>query len=520
MNAMLPTNSISLESLLSVHVRPGAKMTSDTRALEAGDVMLAYPVGNSRQLTDNRVHITQALSLGAALVLYEPSGLTEELKTVCKDSRCVAVPRLAEQAGEIAANWHGQPSRLMRVVGITGTNGKTTVSQWLSQTLHSADQPSGVIGTLGAGIVNDLTMTGFTTPDAARLQALLKEIQNRGAHSVAVEVSSHALDQGRVNGTYFDTVVITNLSQDHLDYHGDMKEYAAAKKKILDLPEVKHVVVNADDWFGQECLQYLAKKMGDTNITVWAYAAKSENLLSLPCFAKKAIKKVLATDLQMNDQGMKFQLIIDGEDAGLIQSRIVGTFNVSNALAVFACLLAGGKTVQYAKNSIEQLQAVQGRMELVPRSTAQQPMAVIDFAHTPDALEQVLKTLQVIAKQRGGQLWCVFGCGGDRDALKRPIMGRIAESIADHVMVTSDNPRSEVPEKIMADILSGFDVPEKAQTNADRATAILQTIRQAKPEDVVLIAGKGHEETQEIAGKKQPFSDRVHVQLAMGGVAG
>jgi len=222
----------------------------------------------------------------------------------------------------------------------------------------------------------------------------------------------------------------------------------------------------------------------------------------------------------MNDQGMKFQLIIDGEDAGLIQSRIVGTFNVSNALAVFACLLAGGKTVQYAKNSIEQLQAVQGRMELVPRSTAQQPMAVIDFAHTPDALEQVLKTLQVIAKQRGGQLWCVFGCGGDRDALKRPIMGRIAESIADHVIVTSDNPRSEVPEKIMADILSGFDVPEKAQTNADRATAILQTIRQAKPEDVVLIAGKGHEETQEIAGKKQPFSDRVHVQLAMGGVAG
>jgi UDP-N-acetylmuramoyl-L-alanyl-D-glutamate--2,6-diaminopimelate ligase len=367
--------------------------------------------------------------------------------------------------------------------------------------------------------VNDLTMTGFTTPDAARLQGLLKEIQGRGAHSVAVEVSSHALDQGRVNGINFDTVVVTNLSQDHLDYHGDMKEYAAAKKKILDLPKVKHVVVNADDWFGQECLQYLAKKMGDTDITVWAYATKSENLLSLPCFAKQSIRKILATDLQMNDQGMKFQLIINGEDVGLAQSRIVGAFNVSNALAVFACLLAGEKTIKSAKNSIEQLQPVQGRMELVPRSTAQQPMAVIDFAHTPDALEQVLKTLQEIAKQRAGQLWCVFGCGGDRDALKRPIMGRIAESIADHVMVTSDNPRSEVPEKIMADILSGFEVPEKAQVNTDRATAILQTIKQAKPEDVVLIAGKGHEETQEIAGKKHPFSDRVHVQLAMGGFA-
>ena len=519
MNAMLPINSIPLESLLIEHVKPDAHMTSDTRALKAGDVMLAYPVGNSRQLTDNRIHIAQALSLGAALVLYEPKGLAEELKTVCKDSRCVAVNDLAEKAGEIAANWYGHPSRLMRVIGITGTNGKTTVSQWLSQALHSADQPAGVIGTLGAGIVNDLTMTGFTTPDAARMQSLLKAIQKNGAHSVAIEVSSHALDQGRVNGAYFDTVVITNLSQDHLDYHGDMKEYAAAKKKILDLPGIKHVVVNADDWFGQECLKYLAKKMGDADITVWAYASKSENLLSLPCFAKQSFRKVLATDLQMNDQGMKFQLIVDGEDAGLMQSRIVGAFNVSNALAVFACLLAGGKTIKSAKNSIEQLQSVQGRMELVPRSTAQHPMAVIDFAHTPDALEQVLKTLRDIAQQRAGQLWCVFGCGGDRDPLKRPIMGRIAESIADHVMVTSDNPRSEVPEKIMADILSGFEVPEKAQTNADRATAILQTIRQAKPEDVILIAGKGHEETQEIAGKKHPFSDRVHVQLAMGGVA-
>lgn len=519
MNAMLPINSIPLESLLSEHVKPDAHMTSDTRVLKAGDVMLAYPVGNSRQLTDNRVHIAKALSLGAALVLYEPSDLTEELKAVCKDKRCVAVNDLAERAGEITANWYGHASQSMRLIGITGTNGKTTISQWLSQALHSADEPCGVIGTLGAGLVNDLTMTGFTTPDATRMQSLLKDIQKNGARSVAVEVSSHALDQGRVNGTHFDTVVITNLSQDHLDYHGDMKQYAAAKKKILDLPGIKHVVVNADDSFGQECLQYLAKKMGDADITVWAYANKSENLLSLPCFAKQSFRKVLATDLQMNDQGMKFQLIVDGEDAGLIQTRMVGAFNVSNALAVFACLLAGGKTIKSAKNSIEALQSVQGRMELVARVTTQQPMAVIDFAHTPDALEQVLKTLRDIAKQRAGQLWCVFGCGGDRDPLKRPIMGRIAESIADHVMVTSDNPRSEVPEKIMADILSGFEVPEKAQVNADRATAILQTIRQAKPEDVILIAGKGHEEIQEIAGKKHPFSDRVHVQLAMGGIA-
>jgi UDP-N-acetylmuramoyl-L-alanyl-D-glutamate--2,6-diaminopimelate ligase len=265
-------------------------------------------------------------------------------------------------------------------------------------------------------------------------------------------------------------------------------------------------------------LQALANKVANSDITVWAYATKAEKLLALPCFANKNYNKVLASDIHLMNQGMTFHLNVSGEDLGCVQTSFVGAFNVSNALAVFACMLAGGKSYDQAKEIISQLKPVKGRMELVSQSSSA-PMAIVDFAHTPDALEQVLKTLQVMATERNGQLWCVFGCGGDRDATKRPIMGRIAEKYADHVMVTSDNPRSESPEKIMAEILSGFENSSLAQVNADRATAILQTIRQAKPQDIVLVAGKGHEETQEIAGKKHSFSDQMHLKLAMGGLA-
>lgn len=518
MNAMLPTHSLSLDMLLAQHVSAQAHLTSDTRKLKAGDVMLAYPVGNTHQISDSRIYISQALNLGAALVLYEPNGLTKEQIEVCKDPRCVPVIDLAQKAGSIAANWYQNPSRLMRVIGITGTNGKTTVSQWVANALNDSKQPSAVVGTLGAGLLNQIKPTGFTTPDAASLQSLLKEIKDQGAVSVAMEVSSHALDQGRINDVEFDTVVITNLSQDHLDYHGTMSEYAAAKKKIINLPGIKHVVINADDAFGQECLQDLANRVANTNITVWAYATQAEKLLALPCFANKSYKKVLASDIHLMNQGMTFNLNVSGEDLGLVQTNFVGTFNVSNALAVFACMVAGGKSCDQAKEIVAQLKPVKGRMELVSQSPSA-PMAIVDFAHTPDALEQVLKTLQVMARERNGQLWCVFGCGGDRDASKRPMMGRIAERYADQVMITSDNPRSENPEQIIAEILGGFENPARAQVNPDRATAILQTVRQAKAKDIVLVAGKGHEETQEIAGKRHPFSDQMHLQLAMGGLA-
>ena len=522
MNAMMPINSLSLEVLLSPHfehVPSTASMSIDTRVLSAGDVFLAYPVGNAQQKSDNRVYIPTALNLGVSLVLYDPDGLNIELQKSCEDQRCIAVKNLAVHAGSIAAQWYGKPSDAMRVIGITGTNGKTTVSQWLASALNSKKSPSAVIGTLGAGLINEAVSTGFTTPDAPQLQSILKTIQDQGAKSVAMEVSSHALDQGRVNGVTMDTVVFTNLSQDHLDYHASMKDYANTKKKIFDLPGVRHAVVNADDLVGQECLTELSKKMLTSDLTVWAYATQAQSLLSLPCFANAKLKKILAADIQLSQGGMSFDLIINGQNIGRTETQFVGAFNVSNSLAIVACLMAGGLSGEQAQRAIEQLKPVSGRMELVLGTSNESPMAIVDFAHTPDALEQVLKTLRVLAKERQGDLWCVFGCGGDRDQTKRPLMGRIAESQATHVMVTSDNPRSEDPQKIINDILSGFEQPEKAQVNLDRATAILQVVRQAKPEDIVLIAGKGHEETQEIAGKKLPFSDVVHVRLAMGGSA-
>lgn len=523
MNAMLPVNALPLEIILQKLVKAGANMTSDTRALQAGDVMMAYPVGNQRQCTDNRLFIADALSKGASVVLYEPAGLSAELQAICLDQRCVPVKDLANQAGVIASHWYGEPSQTMRVIGVTGTNGKTSVAQWVAQALNQKNQPSAMIGTLGAGLLDHVVPTGFTTPDAPQLQSLLGRIKNQGATSVAMEVSSHALDQGRIHGTYLDTAIVTNLSQDHLDYHGDMAEYALAKKKIFSQLGLKHLVINADDAFGQDCLKELGQslvKQGGPSI--WAYGTLPENLLALPCYANTkntGFRKVLASHIQATAQGMAFELIVDGENAGYVKTKFIGDFNVSNALAVVATLLAGGMGLDEVKRAIESLQPVKGRMELINSKSTYAPLAVVDFAHTPDALEKVLKTLKPIAEKRQGQLWCVFGCGGDRDATKRPLMGAIAERYATHVMVTSDNPRSENPELIMANIFAGFSDVSHALSNVDRATAILQVIRQAKPEDVVLVAGKGHEETQEIAGKKTPFSDQVHLQLAMEGSA-
>lgn len=523
MNAMLPMNALPLHLSLQPFMKAGAQMTGDTRVLKAGDVMLAYAVGNQRQSSDNRGYIVKALNLGASLVLYEPDGIEsllslDDLHLIQKDQRCVAVKGLAEQAGIIAAEWYQHPTRSMKVIGITGTNGKTTVSQWIAQAIQSKQEKVAVIGTLGAGFLGSIKSTGFTTPDAPKTQALLKDLLSQGATSVAIEVSSHALDQGRVNGVEFDTVVITNLSQDHLDYHGSMEEYASAKKKILSWSNVKNIIVNADDDFGQTCLRELSQDL-DAGFTVWAYATQPEKLLTLPCYATGQIKKLLASNIHLSDQGMVFDISLDGVAVENVQSKFVGIFNVSNALAVTATMLARGSSLQDVQLVVERLVPVIGRMELVRGKASQAPMTIVDFAHTPDALEQALKTLKIVAQERSGQLWCVFGCGGDRDKAKRPVMGRIAERFSDHVMVTSDNPRSEDPEQIISDVLVGFEFPEKVQTNADRATAILQVVRQANPNDVLLVAGKGHEDTQEIAGKHHPFSDQLHLQLAMGGAA-
>lgn len=519
MNAMLPINALNPEVLLRQLAKDGAQITVDTRALNAGDIMMAYPVGNLNQRSDNRSYIANALALGVAAVLYDPEDLDSELLAVCEDERCIAIPELAKKAGAIAAAWYGQPSQYMRVIGVTGTNGKTSVAQWIAQGLDLKASPSAIVGTLGAGLYQNQKPTGYTTPDAPRLQSLLKDLKEQGAKLVAMEVSSHALDQGRVNGVIFDTVVITNLTQDHLDYHGSMSDYALVKKKIMAVPGIKNIVINADDDFGQECLLELSQSSDNSGVRIWAYATQVEKLSVLPCFPGKQLKRVLAKNIQTQASGMSFECLLDDQSLGVINTQSLGLFNISNMLAVASVLLSGDIEQFQIQSILESLIPVKGRMELVIGKSDQAPLAIVDFAHTPDALEKTLKALQELAIKRSGDIWCVFGCGGDRDSLKRPIMGRIAEQYASHVMLTSDNPRTESPELIIAEILSGFKHPEDVLINADRATAILQVIRQAKSQDIVLVAGKGHEETQEVAGKKHPFSDQLHLQLAMGGAA-
>lgn len=523
MNAMLPIKELSPYRFLDPYIKAGGKMTGDSREIREGDIFLAYPVGNYRQLTDNRSYITSNLRNTAGLVLYEPLGIEnildeKEMAQVLADKKCIAIENLAEQAGHLAAYGCDHPSQSMHIVGVTGTNGKTTVTQWIAQALQSKYKKTAVMGTLGAGLLGQLEKTGFTTPDAPRTQSLLKIIQTQGARAVAMEVSSHALDQFRVNGVEFDTVIVTNLTQDHLDYHGTMAEYANAKKKILGLPNIKNFIINLDDEFGQLCLIELNKRL-DLEINIWVYATKAEKLLTLPGSSSKKIKKILAENILTGSDGMSFDLSINDQSFGNIQSHLIGSFNVSNSLAVLASLFANGYSEAEAIKELRELKPIVGRMELVRGKAIQAPMALVDFAHTPDALEQTLKALRPIADQRSGKLWCVFGCGGDRDSAKRPLMGRIAEQFSDVVMITSDNPRSEDPEKIIAEILSGCKEVKNIQKNSDRATAILQVIRQAHQDDVVLVAGKGHEEVQEILGKRQAFSDQLHLQLAMGGAA-
>lgn len=523
MNAMPPKIFLSPYLFLEPFIGAGGKMTGDSRELQGGDIFLAYPVGNERQSTDNRQYITSGLSNGAALVLYEPQGLDKvldkaELKQVLNNHKCIAIENLAEQAGHIAAYWYGYPTQSMHIVGVTGTNGKTSITQWIAEAHQSKYKKTGVIGTLGAGLFGSLEKTGYTTPDASKIQNLLKNILSQDAGAVAIEVSSHALDQFRVNGVEFNTVIVSNLTQDHLDYHGSMTEYGKSKKKILDLPNIKNFIINADDDFGQMCLVELNKKQ-NSDISIWAYSTNEKKLSSLVSNSSRDINKILAEKIETKHDGMSYDLLINNQSYENIPSQLIGEFNISNTLAVLATLLVNGYSELEAINEIKKLKSIVGRMELVHGKAAQSPMAIVDFAHTPDALEKTLIALRKIADKRSGKLWCVFGCGGERDNTKRPIMGRVAEQFADEVMVTSDNPRSENPERIISEILSGCKMPEKIQSNSDRATAILQVIRQANHADIVLVAGKGHEDVQEISGKRQAFSDQLHLQLAMGGAA-
>ena len=456
-------------------------LVQDSRAVQPGDAFVAIgPVANDMSVHGLRfAHNAQAA--GAAAILFEPpapDGLPAP-------AGAIAVPHLQARIGAIADRFHGQPSRAMTMVGVTGTNGKTSTVQLLAQAWSRRGVRSGSIGTLGAGLYGNTVPTGFTTPLVLQLHALLASLRDDGARAVAMEVSSHALDQGRVDGVHFDVAVFTNLTRDHLDYHGDMQAYGQAKARLMAWPGLRSAVVNLDDAFGRELCASLPA-------TTHAIGLSSQG----------AQADVRAENISLDSDGLAFDLVL-GDARFAVQSALLGRFNVDNLLAVAGTLHALGEAPTTIATTLTQLQPVAGRMNRLGGNLGQ-PLVVIDYAHTPDALEQALTSLRAHVR---GRLVCVFGCGGERDRGKRPQMAAIAERLADVVIVTDDNPRSEGGDAIVADILAGFERPGQVIVERDRGGAIARAVQQAGETDSVLVAGKGHEPYQEIDGVRHPFDD-------------
>lgn len=488
---------------LRTHAPATARLTGDTRRLQPGDVFFAYVLGNERLATDGRPHIDKAIAAGASAIVYEADGYAWTHGDAVPH---LAVSQLHELAGPIAAGWHGVAARGLTVTGITGTNGKTSCAQWLARLLQATGTRCATIGTLGTGFPDALQATGFTTPDAVQLQASLADLHDAGARAIAMEVSSHGLEQGRVAGTGFAVAVLTNLTQDHLDYHGTMAEYEAAKARLFQWDGLRAAVINRDDAMGRRLLA--------SNAAAVAAPQMIEYGIDGAAGASAARGQWLrASGVRATASGTAFH--VDGSFGSAdVTTPMIGNFNVSNLLAVLGAALAQGVAWDAALAALRTLTPVDGRMELFGGQDA--PLAVVDYAHTPDALAQTLAALRPVAEARQGRLWCVFGCGGDRDATKRPLMGGVAERLADDIILTSDNPRSEDPRDILEAIADGMQDRARARLVEDRAAAILYAIKHAATADVVLVAGKGHEATQEIQGKKRPFSDREHVRLTLG----
>jgi UDP-N-acetylmuramoyl-L-alanyl-D-glutamate--2,6-diaminopimelate ligase len=399
----------------------------------------------------------------------------------------------------------------MLCIAVTGTNGKTSCTQWLGQAFSLQRKTTTVVGTLGIGQWRNGTSglfnaTGFTTPDAVQLHRELAEQKKQAAVALAIEASSIGLVQRRMHELHVDVAVLTNFSRDHLDFHGTMEAYEAAKTRLFDWPGLKHAVINLDDAMGQRLLAYVRKN--HPALVVTGYSVEPDHL-------PKTIQDVSllsATDIRVSQQGTSFMLH-SPSGQGVVRTQLIGRFNVSNVLAIAGVMFSQGMSWQNVVSALESLVAVPGRMQ--QQGGVDAPLAVIDYAHTPDALEKALETLRPVAQARQGELWCVFGCGGDRDAGKRAPMGAAA-LLADHLIVTSDNPRSEDPADIIAQILAGAEsAGTKLQVIEDRATAILHAIRHAGKNDVVLVAGKGHEDYQEVKGRRLAFRDADHAALAL-----
>lgn len=455
-------------------------ITHDSREVQQGYLFVACPGEKS----DGRKFVDAAIQQGAAAIVYEA---IDAGTLPAKNSPIPLIPleHLTQYQSEMAARFYGHPSRQMMMIGVTGTNGKTSTTQFIAQALTRLGQNCGVIGTIGYGLYPQLLKSTHTTPDAITVQKMLYDLQQQGATTTAMEVSSHSLVQHRVAAVQFDIAVFTNLTRDHLDYHGDMSTYAKAKERLFQFPGLKHAVINLDDEMGQRLVHDYAEK------------------LSIVTYSQQGNKNadIYLTSHTPTDHG--FQLnIYTPRGATSLALPLLGDFNISNVLAVLGVLLILKIPLEAAINVLAQLHPVLGRMQVLGGGS--QPTVIIDYAHTPDALQQALTALREHCR---GKLWCIFGCGGDRDKGKRPEMGAIAERLSDWVVLTNDNPRSEVPKQILADIKAGMQTPVQVIEELDRAKAIHYVIQHAELDDVILIAGKGHEDYQILGTKTLPFSD-------------
>jgi UDP-N-acetylmuramoyl-L-alanyl-D-glutamate--2,6-diaminopimelate ligase len=458
-------------------------ISADSRVIQSGFLFAAFP----GVTTDGRNYITEAIKNGAIVVICEAEGFVAPKL----DVPLIKIKNLHNKIGNIAAQFYNNPSKNLTMIGITGTNGKTSCSQFLAKALELNQISCGIIGTLGSGFPDKLNSGNLTTPDPINIQQDLSILQQQGAKAVAMEVSSHGLAQQRVNGIDFNIAVFTNLTQDHLDYHGTMENYTKAKRQLLIRSELQHAVINADDEFGRSLITELQGKLNIIGYSITDI--KSEVLM------------LRATNIELKKTGLSTNISTPWGD-GVLTSNLLGRFNVSNLLAVLVVLGIMQIPLAKALRSIAKLTTIPGRLQVFGGGI--KPLVVVDFAHTPDALQQVLINLREHCQ---GKLCCVFGCGGDRDKNKRPIMGRIAENYSDQVIITNDNPRTENPEQIINDIVQGF-VYSKMKIIPNRSRAIEYAIDQAKAGDVVLIAGKGHEPYQIIGTKKIPFSDIKEVE--------
>ncbi|MCC2626245.1 MAG: UDP-N-acetylmuramoyl-L-alanyl-D-glutamate--2,6-diaminopimelate ligase [Burkholderiales bacterium] len=460
----------------------------DSRKVGPDSIFCAYP-GSAN---DGRNYVEGALSSGAQAIIYEP-GI--DFKIPIKH---IAVEYLMQYVGLLAAAKYDNPSKKFNTIGVTGTNGKTSVTHWLNQIYTILESKSAIIGTTGAGVYPDIIDYASTTPDPITLQKLLADFVKQKVDVLAMEVSSHSLHQGRVNGVAFKTAVFTNLSQDHLDYHKTMEAYYQAKRDLFYWHDLEHAIINVDDEYGQRLINQLRNDIAKYKVPlkIFAYGIDSGDLR--------------AGNLSITLSGMSFKLMYGGEEHQ-VHVKVIGRFNVYNILAVAGTLITNGFTLSQIVPLLSNLRPVCGRMDTIIQKN--RPLIVIDYAHTPDALSNTLNTLRDV--EHSGELYCVFGCGGNRDAAKRPLMGDIATKIADFTYITSDNPRYEEPEEIIKQVVAGVSNTSNYEVIIDRKDAIIKAISKAKNNDIILIAGKGHETYQEIKGEKHHFSDFEIAQKAL-----